>query len=549
MEITVGNDGVKLGTIMRINSTNTISIACTAGLICLLIYLRALFCGFVNFDDPEYVLENVAIRHLNGDLFVWAFGQPHANFWIPLTWVSFALDYHFWGLNPLGYHLTNVVLHAINTGFVVLIADRLLRVRMAPVEKPDYLYSGMLLLAGLIWGLHPLRVESVAWVTERKDVLNGIFSLSALLCYLNFVQDKVITPAGTAKVYLMSLLFFALSLLAKPVSVMLPLMLLMADLWLQRSNIRSLLIEKIPFLLLSVVVSFVTVVLMADSSYLISYDVFPLGQRLIVSGNAIFEYVRLLIYPVGILPQYPFPNPLPTSFTVKGCVAVIAMIVCLWAGRKKTWIIATLGAFIIPLFPTLGFFQNGDQILAARFTYLPSLAPSIAVAAAAALAWKTIRSMPLHWFCAAFLCAILTLYGVTTLRLIAIWDNTGTLWSRVIQLQPMGRAYKDRGIFYLKSGNYPAAIEDLSVAIEIASRAGMPEIFNIYALRGDASIKAGRYDAAVRDFSDAIALFPDPVYFYNRGIALQALGRKNEADDDFRRAGPDPGVIRWFKFD
>src|SRR6185369_15215948 len=181
---------------MRLGRFSTGTIACAAGLICLIVYLRALGCDFVSYDDPDYVLNNPLIRHLDLRLFVPAFSEQYNGWWMPLTWISLAIDYHFWELNPLGYHLTNILLHSFNAGLVVLIAARIWTQIQGqgsggtlPVSDPagqrqiEYLYPLTMLLAGLLWGLHPLRVESVAWVTERKDVLNGLFSLASILLY------------------------------------------------------------------------------------------------------------------------------------------------------------------------------------------------------------------------------------------------------------------------------------------------------------------------------------------------------------------------------
>ncbi len=147
------------------NVPSQVLVALAAGIICLLIYLPALQCGFVNFDDPEYILNNDLIRHLDRDLFISAFTQAHVGWWMPLTWISLALDYHFWQLNPFGYHLTNILLHAVNTALVVLLAGAVTKVRSTDdlSLEPRYLHWAMLLLAGLFFGIHPLRVESVAW--------------------------------------------------------------------------------------------------------------------------------------------------------------------------------------------------------------------------------------------------------------------------------------------------------------------------------------------------------------------------------------------------
>lgn len=540
-------------------------VAAAAGFLCLLVYLRTLSCGFVNFDDPLYVLNNGMIRELDTELLAKAFGGSHAGFWMPLTWISLALDYHFWGLNPLGYHLTNIVLHAVNTMLVVLIADSLMQQRQVPeincskTVLPDSPRAGtvgdgvkyplILLLAGLMWGIHPLRVESVAWVTERKDVLNGLFALSSVLCYLAYVRARLAgKPFRSA--WLLSLLLFACSLMAKSVSVVLPVVLLVLDFYplerAGRESIGRLIVEKAPFLLLSLLMSILTVALVADSNVLVPYDVFPLGQRLLVSGNAVFHYCRLLLFPLGILPLYPFPGQLPLSFTLATIITVVTLGACLAVVRARPWITALALCFLLPLLPALALFQNGDQIMAARFTYLPSVAPCVAVAMVlCAKAGKT--GVWQQRALAAAFATLLLIYAGISFHLIGYWKDTGSYWSRMIELKPIGRAYSDRGRFYLEKGRYAEAVDDLGRAAEIASSVGMPEVFNLYAIRGEALARLGRHEEAVLDFTNAISLFPAPAYFHHRGLSLMALGRKTEGEDDLRRGAAEPGPIRWYK--
>jgi hypothetical protein len=355
--------------------------AAIAGIICLLVYLRALSCGFVSMDDPDYVLNNAAIRRLDGPLLSWAFGAAHAGFWMPLTWLSLAFDYRFWGLNPAGYHLTNILLHAVNTGLVVLVADAVCRRMDHDGDGEGAAYPAMLLLAGLLFGIHPLRVESVAWVTERKDVLNGLFTLGSLLCYLRYTRWG--GERGAGRYYLLSIVLFACSLMAKSVSVVLPAILLVLDRYplrrLTRETAARVLAEKVPFLVLSLCMAVATVRFAAGSDYLVSYDIFPFAQRLVVSGNAVYEYVRLLLAPVGILPLWVIPDPLPPAYTATSLLSAAACIGILAAWKNHPLVTVWL-CFLIPLLPVLAFLQNGDQSYAARFTYLPSVAPAIAAA-------------------------------------------------------------------------------------------------------------------------------------------------------------------------
>ncbi|MBT0652303.1 tetratricopeptide repeat protein [Geomobilimonas luticola] len=527
-------------------------VALVAGLICLLVYLRALGCGFVNWDDQDYILNNIAIRTLDANLVSWAFTNHAVGWWMPLTWLSFALDYHFWGLNPLGYHLTNIVLHAVNTGLVVLIAARVANyaVPESVSDCPRWLFAGALLLAGLLFGIHPLRVESVAWATERKDVLNGLFFFGAVLAYLRYVRKRDTGGAGAGRDYLLAVVLFCCSLMAKQVSVVLPVMLLVLDWYpldrLRRMGLRAVLLEKVPFLALSVAMTVFTITIaMQDNALALGLS---FGQRLVISGNAVFEYVRLLLYPVGIIPVYIIPQPIPGAYTAK---TIIAVLVCVGvaAGWKRAWLPAIWLCFLLPLVPVLAFTQNGIQAFAARFTYLPSVAPSIATALALIVFLPKLAGAVGRWgqfFVVSLLVMVLVLYGLTTQRLISVWHDSGTFWTRVIEYQPFDRAYFYRGLFHVDEGAYDAAVSDYTASLTLALKDGFPEAFNIYAFRGEALVKAGHYADAVADFTTAIDRSPHPLYFHHRGLALQAQGRMAEAAADFLRAGQARGQMRWF---
>jgi tetratricopeptide (TPR) repeat protein len=532
--------------------------ALVAGIICLLVYLRALTCGFVNYDDPMHILDNSFIRNLDSNLLFSAFTTTSiGGIWIPLTFLSFALDYHLWGLNPFGYHLTNIILHAINTGLMVLLADRLFRhslIKSGILTETKLHYQWTLLLAGLLFGIHPLRVESVAWVTERKDVLNGVFSLGSILYYLRYVQLKEVLGAknGVKQAYFFALLFLMLSIMAKPVSVVIPMMLLVIDWYplgrLHKGSMLPILLEKIPFLLLSASFSLFFIYKGAQDNLLFSLDALPMHLRILISGNGLFEYVKLVLYPLGIIPLYTLPNSIPPSFAVKTGAIVIICCFCFYAGRKHQFIPALWLAFVIPLLPVIGLFQNGLQAYAARYTYLPSIAPSIVGAGLIAVLYSRLANY--HYFrvvLVTLVAALMFCYGILTYRLIGVWKDTATLWSRVIDIQPVGSAYKERGLFYLVSGRYRDAIADLSRAIEIAVQLRRDDLFNLFAFRGEALGNDGRYEEAVADFSAAIAISPRPVYFYHRSLALRAAGRSAEAEADLNRAGSETGPIEWFK--
>lgn len=532
------------------------TVALAAGVICLLVFLQALSCGFVNYDDPDYVLNNPLIRQMDYNTLIKAFSEMRAGFWMPLTWISLAIDYHFWELKPFGYHLTNMVLHAINTGLVVLVTDMVLKRRHVTSGDKNwsYLYPCILLSAALLWGIHPLRVESVAWVTERKDVLNGFFAISSAWTYLRFAERKASAVVWWPS-YLLSLVLFTLSLLAKSVTVVLPLVFLVLDFYplgrLRRETLLKMVLEKLPFFVVSGLCSAVTVLLASNANILVSNEQLGYGMRLIIAGNAIFEYVRLMLFPVGIFPLYIIPNPIPNLFAVKAGLAFVTVGVCLSFSRKWPWISALWMLFVIPLLPVLGFLQNGDQAYAARFTYLPAIPVSIASAMVIGSVYqRIIVKVRTGWVVLLLFPLLFVTYGYLTHQQIDVWKDSGSMWSRVIARQPFDKAYFFRGLYYADSGNYLAAIDDYSKCLAIASQENINEMYraNILAFRGEAFTKAGRYDSAFNDFSAAIEISPRKQFFYYRGLALKGMGRFHEAEDDFLKAVYVYGQMEWVPF-
>lgn len=525
-------------------------VALAAAIICFVVYLKTLTCGFVGFDDTDYVLNNLTIRSLDSNLLISSFAKIPADvgIWIPLKWISLAVDYHFWGLNPVGYHLTNIILHAANVMLLVLIADLLCRKLFIEKNIPGSVAGMALLLAGLLFGLHPLRVESVAWVTERKDVLNGIFTFSSILFYLKYVLKKdVVSFRVSVSYYILSLVCFLCSLMAKPVSVVLPCILLTLD-WYplhrcDRSRLTVVILEKIPYFLIAAGVVLLTLaVASGKGGLLISMDNFPVFERVAVSGNALFEYIRLILFPFGIVQYDPLPEQIPSSFLIKALLVLVALLAIVIS--RSPVLVATMLCFLLPLLPTLAFFQNNDHAYAARYTYLPSAMPSIVIA----VSFACIYDQKIIWrrLVVAFATLLVLLYAGVTLQLIHVWQDSGSYWSRIIAIKPMGRAYQERGLYYFHQRKFDRAIADFSQAIEIAFGLGMFDRYNLNAFRGEAFRETGQYEAAVADFSYAISRAPRLTYYYHRGLALKALGRLEEADADFSRAGNDKGSIEWY---
>jgi len=523
--------------------------AFAVSLLTFIVYAGSFSGDFINYDDKSYLFEDPVIRQLDLPSLISMFASSHAGWWMPLTWLSFAVDYRIWGLNPFGFHLTNTLIHAANSALVVAIAYMTLNRGKESGPDPASCLPQLLFAAaaGLLWSLHPLRVESVAWIAERKDVLNGFFSLGAVLFYLRCHRGTESDKPVRADFYF-SLALFYLSLMAKSVSVVLPLILMAVDLYplkrLGRETIWQRVSEKIPFFAGSAMVVLGTFITAARSNYLVSYEMFPLSQRLAVSGNAIIEYCRLFLIPAGLSPLNVIPDPIPSIYTFKALLTlaiIIAVILC----RRLPSLQSCWFCFLLPFLPVLAFFQNGDQAFADHFTYLPAVAPSIA--AAALLLWLFERTKGVSRALSLFaMLSVLGMYVLLTVRMFPVWHSTESFWSRIIAIQPIAINYKERGRNYHLDGRYRDAVADFSAAIERIPETLRPYSYNFYAFRAESLRCAGQYAEAVRDFDTAISMLPHPVYFHHRGLALKALGRVTEAESDFRRGGKVTTPVVWF---
>src|SRR5208283_3314559 len=286
-------------------------------LLTFLVYLACLNNEFVMWDDNQYVYENPHLHPLNPAFFKWAFSDFYAANWHPLTWVSHALDYAVWGLNPLGHHLTSNILHAVNTFIVVILVAKLLEAWHPSRQQnpsPHLSHEGsyiVIALTGLLFGLHPLHVESVAWVSERKDLLCATFFLLSTLAYTKYVSSG--GGLRNKQYYILVLFLFALALLSKPMAVSLPAVLLILD-WHpfnRISSMKSLLsafLEKLPLIALSLVSSVLTVLAQKAGEAIQTFEIIPLASRVLVASQSLLSYLWKMVLPMNLIPYYPYPQ-------------------------------------------------------------------------------------------------------------------------------------------------------------------------------------------------------------------------------------------------
>jgi len=344
-----------------------------------LLFSRALRCGFVNYDDPAYVTENA---HVQGGLsradIAWAFTGA-ADYWHPLTWLSHMLDWQLYGANAAGHHLTSVLWHAL----AAVLAYLLFRRFGAGVWLAAF--------AAALFAWHPLRVESVAWVTERKDVMSGCFFLLTLLAYARYAGRRA---AGRPwwPAYLLTLLCFVAGLMSKPMLVSLPFVLLALDYWpLARhaptDRLHVLLLEKLPFLVLAGAAAAATVLMQRQAGAFV-LDL-PFGARAANALVSVARYLGKFGWPVDLIVCYPHPGRWPAAAVAGAAALVLGVSALAWHERhRRPWIAAGWLFFLLVLLPVLGLVQAGFQAMADRYTYLPLLGIELAGLWSLRPAWR-----------------------------------------------------------------------------------------------------------------------------------------------------------------
>jgi protein O-mannosyl-transferase len=548
----------------RGSKTSQIQKSLVAALVAVLtfaVYLPALQNGFV-WDDVQYITGNSFIRSINGNLFKSAFLSFQADNWHPLTWVSHAVDFFLWGLNPVGHHLTNITLHAMNTILVVLLLMQLVEVykkRERGGGLPGHVLSDRQALmasgiTGLLFGLHPLHVESVAWVSERKDLLCALFYLLSVLAYVKAVirtghgaERKRLTPGSL----LAAFSFFVLALLSKPMAVTLPVVLLIAD-WFPLRRIESpktfwtAFVEKLPFFLLALISSVLTVLAQKTGGAMGMMQPVPLSTRLLVASRSLIAYLGKMIVPVNLVPYYPYPESVPFHsleyFSPVVLAAGITLLCVIIAKRQKVWL-AVWGYFIVTLLPVLGLVQVGDQAMADRYTYLPSLGPFFIIGLGVAVTVEKIlarRQSSVFVKVAGAVAAVVLVASMSyaTIRQIGVWRNNGTFWSYVIAEWPMSEAespkramaYNNLGLAYASQGQWDRATTEFQAALRLKPGYVEPH-YNL----GLAYASQGRLDRAVEEYQVALRLKPDSAGAHNNlGIAFASQGKLDKAIAEFR---------------
>lgn len=422
-------------------------VACTAlAALVLLAFGPALSADFVRWDDPPLVTDNPHIRGLSADNVRWMFTTPLLGHFQPLTWLSYALDWTLWGLNPRGFHLTNIVLHATNTLLVFGLARRLLSQGAAITGWSGFIGA---IVAAAAWGLHPLRVESVAWITERRDVLSVLFMLLALHAYLRSVVPGEAGVRSRAWHWAAAGLL-ALSLLAKAWGMSFFVLLLIVD-WFPLRRIpaspRRLLqwpalgvvLQKWPFMLLGAVAAAGAALSQHTALATKSLQDWGLMERAVQACYGLLFYTLKTAAPINLSPLYALPTNLdpgaPLFLAAYVFVAALLVLTC-WGLRNAPAFSAAALAYVVTLAPVLGFLQSGEQFVADRYSYVAMIGWMVVVGWLAAKAWQAVSSAPGRGLFLALPAALATAIMVrVTFVQSRIWSDTETLWRHAVEVE------------------------------------------------------------------------------------------------------------------
>ena len=388
-----------------------------AAFVAFLVFLPSLRSGFVSWDDPMFLLQPTGWRGFGPAQWAWSFRSTVGALWQPLAYLTYGFDFALWGLDPRGYHLTSILLHSVCSALVALIGLELFGKEEGEKAAIPALF------AALVFAVHPLRVESVSWVTERRDVLSGAFMLAAILSHL---KGRARTVA----------LLHALAVLSKGQAVVLPALLVIMDLWPLRRKLSfySAFAEKAPLWIISALGILITIASLDRSSLPLSQH--GIAGRLVQACYGLVFYARQTLWPSGLSPLYELRaplNPLEARFIV-AVILVIAAVVLIWRERaRRPWLIAAAAFYGVCLSPVIGLCQNGLQIVADRYSYVACLPLALIAGAALSAALRRVSRRGPALAAAALAVAALT---AACVRQQSFWKDSEALWTRMATIDP-----------------------------------------------------------------------------------------------------------------
>lgn len=487
---------------------------------------------FINYDDPGYVSQNPNVRTgLSGRSITWALTTMQQYNWHPVTWLSHMLDCSLFDLNPHWHHFTNLLLHILNTLLLATILQ----------QMTGTLWPSAAVAAA--FALHPLHAESVAWISERKDVLSCFFWLLTMICYVRYVKKP------NTQRYLLTLFVFALGLMSKPMLVTLPFVLLLLDFWpLNRFSLKilsRLIWEKLPFFVFSMISCAVTFIAQKIGGAVIATSRIPFDMRL---ANTVISYVKYIVkmfHPTSLAIYYPYPADKFPLWQIAGAALIllaVSVLIILCAQKYKYLLTGWLW-YLGTLVPVIGLVQVGEQTMADRYSYIPLVGLFIIIA------WG-IKDLSINWpkrkiILTAMSLLVFTALIVFTGEQLSYWRSSDALLLHALNVTKGNYlAHNNLGVSLLEAGHFREAIYHFRQAIKF--RPLYPDTFNNL---GVCYSHLGRNEESMQAFKQAIEIKPDYAdAHYNLGTAFFQTGQYHEAENSFKRAleiRPDDGWIHF----
>ena len=510
-----------------------------------LVFLPGLWNGFVEWDDQVNLYENPDYRGLTWPQIRWMFSSVLMGHWIPLTWLTFGLDYVVWEMKPFGYHLTSLLIFAANAPAFYFVALRLLRHATSFGERVLRLSA---VTATLCFTLHPLRTESVGWATERRDVLSGLFFLLTVLMYL-----KAHDQSGTRRRWILagSVGLYVLALVSKGSAMILPPALVVLDVYpLRRLGgrwreglgpaARAVWLEKIPFAVLGIAGAAVTYYAQNANSFITTLERYPMSARPAMVFYSLWFYFEKTIMPMGLSPLYELPVRVSLRdrqflLPALGVMAITATVVLLrrrWPAGVATW-----AYYAIALGPVLGIVHSGHQLTNDRYSYLPGIGFALLVGAAAGAIVRAgaagVLRPPLAKAAIGLMVVWLAGLAYLSIQQIQIWRDTESLWRYALEVDPDCSICRGNlGVNLLRQGYQQAAYDEFERV-----KALRPDSKKVYLQIGYMYAMQGKFSQAVDNFKVYIARYPNDVDGLNNlGAALVNDKRTGEAIEPLQRA-------------
>ena len=478
-----------------------------AAIISLVIFSPALSYDFVNWDDPANFLENPLVQEFSLKNITGIFSNHVIGNYNPLPIFMFAIERALFGFDPFWFHLINILFHAAN----VYLVFRFLQF--------FNLHKYACLFGALLFAIHPMRVESVVWVTERKDVLFGLFFLLSMIQYLHY------RASGKRKHWMASFAFFIIGLFAKIQMVTLPLSLICLDYYFDKKLTLRSMLSKWPYFLGSLLFGLLGIYMLREMGSLMDETGYDGIQRLVIGGYSLVIYLVKFVYPYEMMPLYAYPNVLSTSVYIVSTLSILVLGGLFWLYTSKKYVLTFgLAFFLVNIFFLLQIVNAGQGFLADRFTYIAYLG----LVFIAAFYFSFLLGSSKRWLLA-FVLLGMTGMVFQTVQQSKIWRNSATLWTRVIETNDrIAMAYAQRANYYRDNNKPDLALPDYDRAISLDLNDG-----KTYNSRAKLLFDNGRLKEALSDYTNGLQLDPDNVEMLaNRGAVYGALGQTNKAITD-----------------